>query len=327
MSMRKAFLTGGTGFLGVNVAKIATEEGWDVTALHRPTSDIQYLTRFPVKLAEGSITDKDSLRRAIPEGTDTIFHVAGDTSLWGPKNAAQYENNVTGTANIRDVAIEKGVRRLVVTSSTAAWGDVKGELIETRPKEGKDSKVNYYRTKHLAELEALKGMDQGLEVVVMNPAVIIGPFDTATWARVLIMAHTGKWLPVMPGTISATHGEEAARAHVAAADKGRPGENYILGGANHDWRESMELIFATANRPAPTLAPPAWLLMGAARVADGISRITGKEPPVTPDAIAIVSKPTFAHSKKAQEELGYKVVPLDKMVKDSYEWLKAEGLI
>ena len=324
---RTAFLTGGTGFVGINVAKVLTEQGWAVTALHRPSSDLTYLTRFPVALAQGSILDKDSLRAAIPEGTDTIFHVAGDTNVWKPRYAEQFANNVTGTITIRDVAIEKGVRRLVVTSSTAAWGDVSGEVIETRPKQGKDSAVNYYKTKHLAELEALKGIDQGLEVVVMNPAVIMGPFDRGTWARLFFMAKKGAKLPVMPGTISAAHVEQVALAHVAAADKGRVGENYILGGANHDWREAMALIFSAVGAPVPTMNVPLPVLRGAAHVMDALSRLTHKEPAITPDAITLMAKPTFTHAQKAQDELGFQVVPLDTMVKDSYDWLIAEGLL
>jgi len=324
---RTAFLTGGTGFLGVNVAKVLCDEGWAVTALHRKSSDLTYLKRFPVALAEGSILDTDSLRAAIPDGCDTVFHVAGDTNLWKPNNARQFANNVTGTINVRDIAIEKGVRRLVVTSSTAVWGDVEGEIIETRPKLGRNSSVNYYRTKHLAELEALKGMDQGLEVVIMNPGVIMGPFDRDSWARLILMISRGAKIPIMPGTISATHVEEAARAHVAAADKGRSGENYILAGENLDWGAALAQIFGMMGKPAPSLKPPAWLLLGVAHIFDAVSRITKNEPQITPDAIKIISKPTFSYAQKAQDELGYTVVPLDRMVKDSYDWLKAEGLL
>ncbi|MBW2549069.1 MAG: NAD-dependent epimerase/dehydratase family protein [Deltaproteobacteria bacterium] len=130
-------------------------EGWRVTALHRPTSDLTYLKRFPIDLAEGSITDRESLERAIPAGTEVVFHVAGDTSFWSKGDAQQDAINIDGTRHMVEVAASKGVRTFIHTSSDSAWGRVKGTVTEETPLQGKDSWINYERSKHLGELEAL----------------------------------------------------------------------------------------------------------------------------------------------------------------------------
>ena len=163
-----AFVTGGTGFIGINLIELLVHEGWEVTALHRPTSNLTYLKRFPIKLAEGSITDPESLDRAIPEGTDVVFHVAGDTNFWSKRNAQQNVNNIDGTRHMVDAAVSKGVQTFIHTSSVSAWGQVKGTVTDETPQQGASSWINYQRSKHLGELEALKGVDRGLKVVVLK---------------------------------------------------------------------------------------------------------------------------------------------------------------
>src|SRR5277367_5054480 len=114
---RTAFVTGGTGFVGLNLVKELMIRGWDVTALHRPTSELKFLKRFRPTLKVGAITDPASLLGAIPQGTDTIFHVAGNTSMWRKGDAQQTRDNVEGTRNVVEAGLARGVRRLVVTSS------------------------------------------------------------------------------------------------------------------------------------------------------------------------------------------------------------------
>ncbi|MBW2720607.1 MAG: NAD-dependent epimerase/dehydratase family protein [Deltaproteobacteria bacterium] len=171
---KTAFVTGGTGFIGINLVELLVREGWRVTALHRPTSDLTYLKRFPIDLAEGSITDRESLERAIPAGTEVVFHVAGDTSFWSKGDAQQDAINIDGTRHMVEVAASKGVRTFIHTSSDSAWGRVKGTVTEETPLQGKDSWINYERSKHLGELEALEGVALGMKVVSLNPANVVG---------------------------------------------------------------------------------------------------------------------------------------------------------
>jgi nucleoside-diphosphate-sugar epimerase len=156
-SSRAAFVTGGTGFVGLNLVKELMIRGWDVTALHRPSSDLKLLKRFRPKLAVGALTDHAALLAAIPEGTDTIFHVAGNTNMWRGGNAEQTRDNVDGTRHVVDAALAKRVRRLVVTSSISAYGMVSGEINEETPSRAANSRVIIKRPSgRLRRLRALR---------------------------------------------------------------------------------------------------------------------------------------------------------------------------
>ena len=179
---KTAIVTGGTGFLGINLIKALCEEGWEVTALHRSTSNLKYIQEFPVQLVEGSITDRDSLVRAIPEHCEVVFHVAGDTSHWSKKNATQTAIHVDGTRNMIEVSADKGVKTFIHTSSVSVWGAAKGMIDEETPQLGKTSWINYEKTKYHAEQLAFSGIDKGLDVISINPGSIVGAYDTRTFA-------------------------------------------------------------------------------------------------------------------------------------------------
>src|SRR5277367_976825 len=194
---RIAFVTGGTGFVGLNLVQQLIVAGWDVTALHRTSSDLTYLKAFRPRLATGSITEWSELKSAIPTGTDTVFHVAGNTNMWRRGNAEQTRDNVDGTRNVVEAALAKRVRRLVVTSSISAYGPVSGAVTEQTQSLASGSSVNYQLTKWKAQELARAALRRGLEVVIMQPGAIIGPYDLGTWSRLFVMVRDGK-LPAVP---------------------------------------------------------------------------------------------------------------------------------
>jgi len=326
-SSRGAFVTGGTGFVGLNLVKELMIRGWDVTALHRPSSDLKLLKRFRPKLAVGALTDHASLLAAIPEGTDTIFHVAGNTNMWRGGNAEQTRDNVEGTSHVVDAALAKRVRRLVVTSSISAYGMVSGEINEVTPSRAANSRINYQKTKWQAQEIARAAVPKGLEVVIMQPGAIMGPYDVGTWSRLFLMVRDDK-LPGVPASmLTFTHVREVVAAHIAAADKGENGGSYLLGGENKSMLELVRQIAVLVGKPAPAKVMPTGMLRIAAAVGSVASRFTGKPPPITPEMVATISKSVSVSSAKAQRELGYRVVPLKEMVKDCYDWMAAEGRI
>ena len=155
MPNKTAFVTGGTGFIGLNLVEHLTQSGWDVVALHRPKSRLMYLQKYPVRLVEGAIEDAASLDRAMPEDVDAVFHVAGDVSLWSGHKQRQWRTNVEGTRNMVATALAKRSRKFVHTSSTAVYGIPAEQFDETSPKLGKDS-FNYQHSKAVAEEEVRK---------------------------------------------------------------------------------------------------------------------------------------------------------------------------
>jgi nucleoside-diphosphate-sugar epimerase len=324
---RQAFVTGGTGFVGLNLIEALLAGGWRVTALHRAGSDLTYLGRFDAARVVGSLTDAASLAGVIPAGTDTVFHVAGNTNFWRLRNDEQTRDNVEGTRNIVEAAIAAGVRRLIVTSSVSAYGPATGVVTEETPSLAASSTVNYERTKYAAQEIARAATARGLEVVIMQPGAIVGPYDVGTWARLFPLVRDGKLPGVPPATLSFAHVHEVVKAHIAAADRGTNGGQYLLAGTPGTMLELVGEIARLLGKPAPARATPAWLLKGVAQVADFISGFTRKPPVITPEMASGLGGETTVPSLKAQAELGYKLVPLAVMVRDCYEWLRAEGRI
>lgn len=324
---RKAFVTGGTGFVGLNLIQRLKAEGWDVTALVRPTSDLQFINRFAPTLVTGTITDRASLDVAMPTGIDTLFHVAGNTNMWRKRNAEQTRDNVDGTRNVVNAAIAKGVRRLIVTSSISAYGPVDGAITEETPSKAAQSRVNYELTKWQAQEVARAAVSQGLEVVIMQPGAIMGPYDIGTWSRMFTMVRDGKLSAVPPAGLTFAHVHEVVGAHIAAADKAENGGQYLLGGENRTMLDLVQQVAKLLGKKPPTSTAPAGLVKLVAQIADFASNFTGKEPVLTPEMAEGLGGSSTVTSAKAQRELGYKIVPLETMVRDCYDWMTAEGRI
>jgi nucleoside-diphosphate-sugar epimerase len=326
-SERAAFVTGGTGFVGLNMVKELMIRGWNVTALHRPSSDLKLLKRFRPKLAVGELSDPNSLLAAIPPGTDTVFHVAGNTNMWRGGNARQTRDNVDGTRHVVEAALARRVRRLIVTSSISAYGPVDGEITEETPSLAANASVNYQKTKWQAQELARAATQKGLEVVIMQPGAIMGAYDIGTWSRLFVMVRDDKLPGVPPSLLTFTHVREVVAAHIAAADKGQNGGSYLLGGENKTMMQLVKEIAALVGKPAPEKETSMALLRVVAVLGDLASRFTGKEPAITPEMAGLMSRKVSTSSAKAQRELGYRVVPLKDMVKDCYDWMVAEGRI
>lgn len=320
-----AFVTGATGFLGLNLVEVLLAQDWRVIAMHRPESDLTYLRRLAAERVAGDVTDAASVRRALPRAVDAVFHVAGDTGLWAGNNAAQDRVNVAGTRNVVGAALEKRARRFVHTSSISAYGLQRGRIDESAPQLGRVSPVNYQRSKYLAEEAVRAGIGRGLPAVILNPAAILGRYDTRNYARLVTLIARGRLPGVPPGSLSFCHAREVARAHLAAAERGRAGENYLLGGTDASLLELVRAIGEALSKPVPRRATPAWALRALAALGALGARFTGRPPTLTPEAARMVTREVFCDCSKAVRELGFRTVPLREMVSDCVGWLAAEG--
>jgi len=327
MASKTAFVTGATGFLGSNLVEVLVENGWRVVALHRSSSNLTRLRELEVDLVEGDILDREGLEGVIPEGTEALFHVAADTSMWSRAVRRQTRINVLGTRNVVAAALARGVGRLVHTSSIAVYGFQSRVITEESPRLGGNSWIGYYRTKALAEREVRLGVEGGLDAVIMNPANIIGAYDAGNWSRLFLMVKNGRLPGAPPGSGSFCHAREAARAHVAAWERGRTGENYLLGGDDATYLEVIREIARLVGEEEPRRAAPAWFLRMAGRGSLWGSYITGREPDLTPEAVAIVTGHAYCSSKKAIHELGFTPVPLARMLEDCHRWMVESGLL
>jgi len=334
--MKKAFVTGSNGFLGVNLIGELCREGWGVTAFHLPGEDLKYLKQFDIQTAAGDILDYQSLLDALSEPDshrdedldDTIiFHLAGDTSMWHRNDKRQVEINVLGTKNVCRAALEKQVKRLVFTSSSSAFGYHAGRINEDTPSNALSCRMNYNRTKFLAEKEIRTAMRQGLDAVILNPCNIMGPYDATGWSTLISSIARGKAPGVTTGIGTFAHVKDIARAHIAAAERGRAGENYLLGGVEMSFKEISEQINGVLGKTVPLKALSPALLRFVTYLMQLKSIFDGKEPLLTYPRYKRLTGRLLCDDSKARAELGFSTTDMGTMIRDSYVWLKQEKLI
>jgi len=325
--MPSAFVTGGTGFVGLNLIQELRARGWEVTACHRARSNLDYIRRFAPRLVVADIADADAVLAAMPASPDAVFHLAASVSFWRRRDAEQTRTNVEGTRNVVEAALARKAARFIHMSSLAAWGPGDGDVIdEASPSRAPGHAVNYYRTKWLAEQEVQRGIERGLSAVFMNPANIVGPYDPGTWSRAFRLVKQGRVPFIPPGRAPFCHVRQVVQATLAAVERGGIGERYLLAGTQASYRELFGIVCELLGRKPLPVAPP-WLLAFLARGSELWGIVTGKEPDMTPDMARVLSARYEVRTTKAQSELGYEVVALRAMLIDAFEWLREERLV
>ncbi|MCG8668048.1 MAG: SDR family oxidoreductase [Pseudomonadales bacterium] len=325
---KTAFVTGSTGFLGLNIIEQLVNDGWEVLALRRSTSRTSDLDKFKVTQVEGDVTDKASLLKALPENIDVVFHGAADTSMWALHNDRQMKINVGGTKNIVEAALEKKAKRFVHTSSIGAYGKLNGvTLTESTPSNALESGINYYQSKYLAEQAVHDGIKQGLDAVILNPAQIVGPYDYNYTPLIFRSLLKGQMKRVPRGNSVCGHVRDYAKAHVVAADKGRCGENYLLGGVQASFQDIFNTVGGIVDVKTPTKTVPEGLLHFVSIVLEKISYFTKKEPLLTPEKVLLMNHRIRVDSSKAEKELGFSTCSLQEMYQDAYDWSIANDVI
>ena len=321
----KAFVTGATGFVGTHVIKNLTDEGWDIIILKRDNSDISEFKNYQkIQYALGDITDIESLRNAIPEKVDAVFHIAGSVAhLPHHLEYTRYNVNVQGTRNMVDVCLEKNVGRFIYTSTVLVYDfHVKNGFNESAPS-NEWCRDPYINSKKLAEEEVMKGIAQGLDAVIMQPSAVFGSFDKATWSKMFLEVERGLPFPFAPhGGGSVCHVKKVAEAHVKAFYNGKKGGRYILGCPDVSWLEVMQEISKILNKKGPKwkLPTPIFKIYGWCEFLLS-THILKREPMLTPHSIDILSESVFSDSSLALKDLDYRSSTLKEMLLDCYEWM------
>ncbi len=319
-------VTGANGFLGAAVVRALLADGRAVRALVRPGSDRRNLERLDVDLAEGDITDPESLRRAVG-GCAAVFHVAADYRLWVRDPAPMYRANVEGSVNVLEAAANAGVERMVYTSSVATLG-----INADRKPADEDTPVSlddmigaYKRSKFLAE-EAVRRRAAQLQypVVTVNPSTPIGPGDVkpTPTGRIILDAAAGRMPAYVDTGLNIVHVDDVARGHLSALALGKSGERYILGGEDMSLRRILGVVGERVGRPASNVRLPHWLVYPIAVAAEGIARVTRAEPRVTLDGVRMSTKYMYFTSGKAERELGYRWRDPELAIAEAIEWFK-----
>ena len=330
----KAFVTGATGFVGSHVARILAEQGADLRLLVRSSSDPKNIQNLNAERVTGDLRDPNTLETAI-SGCDVVFHVAADYRLWIRDPDQMYRSNVEGTRAILEAARKNRVRRVVYTSSVATMGFTSNghPANEDSPVALENMIGHYKRSKFMAEQVALDAgrKDIGgerMDVVVVNPTTPVGEQDikpTPT-GRIIVDFLKKKFPAYVDTGLILVDVRECARGHVAALEKGRSGERYILGGENLTLKQILDKLSAITGLPSPKVRVPYAVALLAGVVDEMVTgRILRREPRATIEAVQMSRKKMFVTSGKAVRELGWKVVPVKDALGRAVEWFRANG--
>jgi dihydroflavonol-4-reductase len=326
-----AFVTGATGFVGSHVARVLAEQGADLRLLVRSSSDPKNIQALKADKVIGDLRDPESLERAM-EGCDVVFHVAADYRLWVRDPEQMYRSNVEGTRSILEAARKNHVRRVVYTSSVATMGFTGNghPANEDSPVALANMIGPYKRSKFMAEELAIAAGHDGLDVVVVNPTTPVGEQDikpTPT-GRIIVDFLKKKFPAYVDTGLNLVDVGECARGHVAALEKGKSGERYILGGENLTLKQILDKLAAITGLPSPKVKVPYVVALAAGVVDEVITgRMFGREPRATIDAVRMGRKKMFVTSAKAERELGWKTLPVDNSLRRAVEWFMASGYV
>jgi farnesol dehydrogenase len=321
-------LTGGTGFLGKNVARALVAAGHELRLLARATSNLDGLPR-ELEIARGDVTDPASLQKAAL-GCAAVFHVAALVKTWVPDPREFDRVNVGGLRNVLSAAGDAGAR-VVYTSSFFAVGPAGPAPADESQIHPGHPRTHYERTKAEADGHGLQAAREGADLVLLYPGVIYGPGEMTegNYVAKMIADHLNGRFPGYLGAgdrvLSFSFVEDVARGHVAALERGRRGERYFLCGDNRTLVELMETASRLAGLAPPRLHVPfpAATLLGAGMLA--WAEMTGHPPLLTPAAVATFKVHWAYSSAKAERELDYRITPVEEGVRRTLEWLRAAG--
>ncbi|HUA17005.1 MAG TPA: hopanoid-associated sugar epimerase [Verrucomicrobiae bacterium] len=327
----RAFVTGATGFLGSHVARVLADQGAELRLLVRPTSNLKNLDGLKADRVVGDLRDAASLEKAMA-GCDTVFHVAADYRLWVRDANEMYRSNVEGTRAILEAARKNGVRGVVYTSSVATMGFTADghPADEESPVSLADMIGHYKRSKFMAEQIALEAGRSGMRVITVNPTTPVGEQDVkpTPTGRIVVDFLKRKFPAYVETGLNLVDVRECARGHVAALEKGRPGERYILGGENLTLKQILDNLGRISGLPSPKVKLPYFFAFATGVIDEAITgRLLKGEPRATVDTVRMGKKKMFASSDKAERELGWKIVPVEDALRRAVEWFRANGYV
>ncbi len=328
-SKQIVLVTGATGYIGSQVLHALWNTYGDrviLRAFVRKNSDIAVLSGLPIDILRGDIGDPSSLFESF-DSVDTVFHSAGLVAYTRNYRHRLYETNVTGTANVVNSCLQNGVRRLVLTSSVAAAGVNDGSEPADEETEFKDWQRNiaYMESKRLAEMEGMRGIAEGLDVVFVNPGVVIGrgrskhAITNSATKAIQDIGH-GK-IPLYPsGGLSLVDISDVAKAHLEVWEKGKTGERYIIVSENRSYKELFSLLWETNKKSSAFALParkPLYEIAGSA--GELYAFFSGARPYISFEGMRLSRRHLYFSNRKSVEELGMRYRPVRDSVRSIIE--------
>jgi dihydroflavonol-4-reductase len=323
----RVFLTGGSGLVGGALLTALHERGDDVVALARSDAAAEAVSGRTAEIARGDVLDEDAMAASM-RGCDLVYHVAGVNSLCPDDPAELFHANVRGAEIAVRAAARAGVPRVVLTSSAAAIGEAKGTVgSEASPHRG--SYLSHYdRSKHEGERAALAaGRREGVEVVAVNPSSVQGPGRAGGTGKIMIAYLNGRLRAFVDTNISLVDIRDCTEGHLLAAERGRPGERYLLSGATLTAREALEIVAGMTGVTERPRFLPAPLASSAAVLAEAGFRLARRSPPVCRAMVRTLLHGHRYDGSRAERELGLRYTPVRETFARTIEWAIADGRV
>lgn len=325
MEFETATVTGATGHLGNVLVRELLRRGKRVRALVEPGDEARALAGLDVELVRGDVLRPGTLPAAFA-GTEVLFHLAGVVSISSLDIELVRTVNVDGTRNVVQAAREAGVRRLVYTSSVHALTEPGrgGVLTEEAGYDPALAPGDYGKAKAAASRIVLDAVREGLDAVIVNPVYVLGPHDyrLSEIGEVILMFSRFPVPAGMDGCYDFIDVRDIARGHVAAAERGRTGESYLLSGERMTVRELMRILAGLAGRKPPRVFIPLKVAAGIAAFAPIFEKVTRRRALLTPYAVHTLAVDFEIRDRKAREELGHDPRPIEETLRDAWAWMR-----
>ncbi len=324
--MTTVLITGATGCVGANLVEAVTAYGWRARVLRRPTSSVRALAGLTYDTVIGDVADYESLVDAM-HGVDIVFHAAAVADYWRTGPQRMYQVNVEGTRNVLKAAQAAGVTRVVYTSSVAAIGvpPFGKALTEEAQYDLPPGRFPYGYSKVLAERLVHEYVAHGLDVVIVNPAVVVGPRDVNRIGGSMLLEEKRIGIPVYPpGGMCVVDVSDLCAGQIAAVERGRNGERYILGGENLWYRDLIAQTAQVVGRRPARIAVSRRLTLLLARLID-LARHLGIKMPANGDQMRLAAETMWFDSGKAHAELGFVARPYREAAQRAYDWYRQNG--
>lgn len=318
-------VTGGTGYIGGKIVHALLDRGEKVRVFARKTSRTENLIHSGVEIANGDILDQDSLESALKD-CDTLYHIAAIYSYWVPDKALLMQTEIEGTRNVMTAARNAGINKVIYTSTTFTIGEKRGETGNENTAHRGYFCTAYEEAKYHAELVVHEFARQGLPVVIVNPGGVYGPGGLGATGEPIVDVLNGRLPMIFSGVTSLVYIDDVVQGHLLAAEKGRPGERYILTWGYTDIAEFIKKICQLAGVRAPVVGP-LFMAQLTASLTEFVSRITKRPPLLAKDVVAMLAHGVRLDGSKAERELGLRYTALEEALTKTLEWYWTQGLL
>lgn len=327
----KVFVSGATGFIGIQLVKRLVEMNIVVHALYRTERKADLIRMEGVRLFKGDILDKNSIAAAM-EGCSQGYHAAAFAGVWARNPEMVYQFNVEGTLNVLEVAKSCGTSRVVITSTAGILGPSDKDPVDEESPEPSSFFTSYEASKYKME-QVIKSHDiLKPEVIIVNPTRVYGPgfLSESNGVTKMIKQYVeGSWR-FIPGNGKRSgnyvYVEDVVTGHLLAMEKGIPGQRYVLGGENISYNELFAIVREISGVQKRLFKIPLWIMLSVAGIMKGISLLTGNPPLIVPSLVKKFNHNWIVSSRKATTQLGYHPIRAKTGFEKTVQWINSTNL-